>query len=83
MRCRESGRGQLAQEEGEVPGKAGPAGMHFGAGVMKGRRGQLETASFQWRVALAVVGGLGGAWYSDKGGGEEGVVTGGAVGVGE
>jgi hypothetical protein len=65
---REIRRGQLTQEEGEVPGKAGPVGTYRGYGATTGRRGQLGTATFQCRVAPAVVGGLkGGEWYCDQG----------------
>jgi hypothetical protein len=51
-------RGKLTHQEGEVSGKAGPAGMHRGGGTTTGRRGRLKTTTLRWRVAPAVVGGL-------------------------
>jgi hypothetical protein len=48
--------GQLTQEEGKAPSKAGPAGTHRGGGTMTGRRGRLGTTVFRWR------GGSGDLW---------------------
>jgi hypothetical protein len=59
------------REEGEVSGKAEPAGTHRGGGATTGRRGRLETTTFRWRANPVVVGGLGGG-PTTRGGGEGG-----------
>jgi hypothetical protein len=66
-------RRQLTREEGEVPGKAKPAGTHRGGGTTTGWRGQLGTTTFRWRAAPTVGNGLaGGGGPATRGGGEGG-----------